>query len=256
MVGDRDVFHAELVRSTGHFEDRVFAIRVRGVAVNHALDVSERDEIGESTALRGNELVTSIPELGRDEDQPQRGEISIDPTSEYFRSAERGDYLPLACVIHHEGQHQHGASERDAYLASIQFLKRHDAPQPLIESVIETALRIFAAPTTKENHMKFVPRLNANGKVCCENPVALCEKCQAHHHRVKLELSAGYEPPDPYAPRALEMSAEERESLGAFADGVATMRGASNAPVAMSADERDQLGAFADGVESMRRMNR
>ena len=48
--------------------------------------------------------------------------------------------------------------------------------------------------------MSFEPRRLTDGRICCSNPSALCDKCSAHHRRSALGLRrAAAAPPDPYA---------------------------------------------------------
>lgn len=71
--------------------------------------------------------------------------IRLDPDSPMMKSAEQGDLLPLALVIHHENFHaQYGKDEQSAYAASLKFCSDHNAPPELVatvESARDYALR-------------------------------------------------------------------------------------------------------------------
>jgi hypothetical protein len=86
---------------------------------------------------------------------------------------------------------------------------REDYAAMLNETPEETARRLSA-------HTAHMLRAAAQAQA----PVFRVAPWRAHFERV---LSA-YAPPDPYAPKEPTMSADERKSLGGYADAVAKMR--------------------------------
>jgi hypothetical protein len=66
------------------------------------------------------------PSLPHDGSCSSSGHIFINPTSDQYRSAERGDLAPLVVLLAHEQYHvAHGPDEIRAFSASIDFIDQH-----------------------------------------------------------------------------------------------------------------------------------
>ena len=87
----------------------------------------EPDDVPSLASIQVGTLASGI------EGTTSNGVIVINKDGEIYH---RGDLLALACVLHHEFQHaaKH-ADERHAYIASMNFCRRHNAPDWLVVRV-------------------------------------------------------------------------------------------------------------------------